>query len=339
MNILITGGTGSFGQALVAQLLKGISFRKICIYSRDEHKQEKMAQKFNHDAGLRFFVGDIRDKERLRIALRDIDIVIHAAALKIVPTAEYNPIEAIKTNIIGAQNLIEVCGETSNKFPVEGQRKIIALSTDKAVHPINLYGATKLCAEKLFIAANNMYGLAGPRFSVVRYGNVANSNGSVIPKFHKQLRENQPLTVTDDKMTRFWITLDEAVQLVVKSLDMMYGGEIFVPDMPAFKVIDLAKTMVANYLPMQAINKSSIEIIGIRPGEKLHEEIITEIELTRTAYDPNNKLYIINPAWYEIKNSNYDAVLKSKAVTSDADFVKHFSPQEIKDKLTEIGAL
>lgn len=258
--ILITGGTGSFGRALAKNLLKANNFDRIVIYSRDEHKQEQMAKEIDDpDQRLRFLIGDIRDKDRLRLAMAGCWYVVHAAAMKIVPTAEYNPMECIKTNIIGAQNLIDVALENYSTT-----KKIIALSTDKAVNPVNLYGATKLCAEKLFIAANNLAGHEQAIFSIVRYGNVANSNGSVIPVFKKLLNEGKPLTVTSELMTRYWITLDDAVKFVLNSLYTMQGGEVFLPHMPSFNVMSLALAMTTS---------DNIITTGVRPGEKIHEQI------------------------------------------------------------------
>lgn len=261
-SILITGGTGSFGQALALKLLTR-KYDKIIIYSRDEHKQEQMAKRlapFDKHKQLRFFIGDIRDKDRLRLAMREAWYIVHAAAMKIVPTAEYNPMECIKTNVLGAQNLIDIAHENCNF-----EKKILALSTDKAVAPKNLYGASKLCAEKLFIASNlNIYA----KFSVVRYGNVANSNGSVIKVFKEQLDKGLPFTITNNLMTRYWITLDEAVEFVLNCLGKMQGGETFIPNMPSFRVMDLAMAMndpLSSYIPL--------EVIGVRPGEKIHEQI------------------------------------------------------------------
>lgn len=329
-NILITGGTGSFGQALVSRLLNNNQFNKIIIYSRDEHKQEKMAEWFD-DERLRFFIGDVRDKERLQLALLDADIthVVHAAALKIVPSAEYNPFETLKTNVLGTQNLIDCC---TYSYLAPAYRKIILLSTDKACSPINLYGATKLCAEKLITAANNIRGPHGPRFSVVRYGNVANSNGSVIKVFQEQISKGLNLTVTHPDMTRFWITLEQSVDHVLKSFEMMYGGEIFVPDMPAFKVSDLALTMMSEYAP----EKKWFHVTGIRPGEKLHETIITKEEFDKCDYDPERKIYIINPPINEHIKADQDEIeqLRNKSLTSDAAFVQKLN---LESALIEIG--
>ncbi len=254
-SILITGGTGSFGRKYVSTILSRYKPSRIVIYSRDELKQYEMAQKFDHPA-MRYFIGDVRDPGRLKQALNGIDYVIHAAALKHVPVAEYNPMECIKTNINGAQNVIEAA-------IFAGVEKVIALSTDKAANPINLYGASKLASDKLFVAANNMSGSTGPRFSVVRYGNVVGSRGSVVPFFKNLLAEGKrPLPVTDKEMTRFWITLQGGVDFVFKNFERMYGGEIFVPKIPSIAILDLVEAYSGT---------KDAEFIGIRPGEKLHE--------------------------------------------------------------------
>ncbi|CBG40249.1 UDP-N-acetylglucosamine 4,6-dehydratase (inverting) [Helicobacter mustelae] len=256
--ILITGGTGSFGKKFAAKILQNYQPKKIIIYSRDELKQYEMAQSFNHPC-MRYFIGDVRDKERLKLALNGVDICIHAAALKHVPIAEYNPMECIKTNIEGASNVIDAALANNVSH-------IIALSTDKAANPINLYGATKLCSDKLFVAANNIKGAARSKFSVVRYGNVVGSRGSVVPFFKKLIEEGAgELPITDLRMTRFWITLDQGVEFVIKNLKRMHGGEIFVPKIPSMKIVDLAKALAPHL---------SIKVIGIRPGEKLHEVMI-----------------------------------------------------------------
>ncbi|HEY8351533.1 MAG TPA: UDP-N-acetylglucosamine 4,6-dehydratase (inverting) [Sphingomonadales bacterium] len=254
-SILITGGTGSFGRQYVKTLLQRHSPRRIIVFSRDELKQFEMQQVFNSPV-MRYFIGDVRDGARLVQAMRGVDYVIHAAALKQVPAAEYNPMECIKTNIHGAENVIKAALENN----VE---KVIALSTDKAANPINLYGATKLCSDKLFVAANNMTGGARTRFSVVRYGNVVGSRGSVVP-FFKQLLANgaKSLPITHPEMTRFWITLQQGVDFVLKNFTRMYGGEIFIPKIPSMRILDLVESLAPG-MPT--------EIIGIRPGEKLHE--------------------------------------------------------------------
>lgn len=257
-SILITGGTGSFGKELVRVLLETHKPKKIIIYSRDELKQYEMAQQFD-DKRMRYFIGDVRDEKRLQSALSGVDICIHAAALKQVPIAEYNPMECIKTNINGASNVISAA--LANQV-----RHIIALSTDKAANPINLYGATKLCADKLFISANNIKGTLDSRFSVVRYGNVIGSRGSVVPLFKKLYDcKAESIPITDSRMTRFFITLKQGVNFVISSLGRMQGGEIFVPKIPSVKIIDLASA-IAPQIPHK--------IIGIRPGEKLHEVMI-----------------------------------------------------------------
>jgi UDP-N-acetylglucosamine 4,6-dehydratase len=254
-NILITGGTGSFGRQYSKTILEKYNPKKIIIYSRDEFKQYEMQKEFTSPA-MRFFIGDVRDKGRISHAMQDVDVVIHAAALKHVPVAEYNPIECIKTNIYGAENVIEAALDN-------GVERVIALSTDKAANPINLYGATKLASDKLFVAANNMSGKNGTRFAVVRYGNVVGSRGSVVPFFEQLIRNKADhLPITDENMTRFWISLQEGVDFVLKNFERMYGGEIFVPKIPSIRITDLAKAM-APKLPAR--------IIGIRPGEKLHE--------------------------------------------------------------------
>ena len=254
-NILITGGTGSFGKQLTKTILRRYKPNKLIIYSRDELKQFEMAQKYN-DTCMRYFIGDVRDLTRLKKAMDGVDYVVHAAALKHVPIAEYNPMECIKTNVMGAQNIIDACIESGVKYT-------IALSTDKAASPANLYGASKLVSDKLFVAANNLRGNHDIKFSVVRYGNVLGSRGSVVPYFKKLIAEGATsLPITEPNMTRFWITLQEGVDFVLKNFARMQGGEIFVPKIPSMKMTDMAKALAPN-LPQ--------EIIGIRPGEKLHE--------------------------------------------------------------------
>lgn len=253
--ILVTGGTGSFGKKFTEAVLKSCKPKKLIIFSRDEMKQYEMSKCFNQK-NVRYFIGDVRDPERLHRAFSGVDIIVHAAALKIVPSAEYNPFEAVKTNVIGAENVINVA--IDNKV-----EKVIALSTDKAANPINLYGATKLCSEKMFIAANN-YSPDTTKFSVVRYGNVFGSRGSVVP-FFKECRSKGIVPITDDKMTRFWITLEQGVNFVLSCLSDMKGGEIFVPKIPSMKVVDLAEAICP---------ECKHEVIGIRAGEKLHESLV-----------------------------------------------------------------
>lgn len=253
--ILITGGTGSFGQVFVDRIFRDFSPKKVVVYSRDELKQYEMAEEFKRK-NLRFLIGDIREAPRLAVAMRGIDYVVHAAALKQVPAAEYNPMECIKTNIHGAENVVNAAWS-------EGVKKVIALSTDKAANPVNLYGATKLASDKLFVAANNMVGGKEPRYSVVRYGNVAGSRGSVLPFFRElKTRGRKSVPITDPEMTRFWITIEKGVDFVMKAFQMMKGGEIFVPKIPSIRITDLA-TVVAPGLKH--------EVVGLRPGEKIHE--------------------------------------------------------------------
>jgi UDP-N-acetylglucosamine 4,6-dehydratase/5-epimerase len=278
--ILITGGTGSFGKKFIETVLKRFNPKKIIIYSRDELKQFEMQQdpRFCKDGVLiRYFIGDVREEKRLTRAMEEVDIVVHAAALKQVPAAEYNPFEAVKTNIIGGQNVIDACFEC-------GVKKVIALSTDKAAAPINLYGATKLTSDKLFTAANNYKGKHDIKFSVVRYGNVMGSRGSVIPFFIDK-KKSGILPITDKRMTRFNITLQEGVDFVLYCLAKMWGGELFVPKIPSFNIIDLAKAVAPD---------CKIEEVGIRPGEKIHEEMITEADAMNTI--EFEKYFVILPS-------------------------------------------
>jgi UDP-N-acetylglucosamine 4,6-dehydratase len=297
-NILLTGGTGSFGQAFIRTLFKSkIKFKKLIIFSRDELKQFEMEKKFSkkENLRLRFFLGDVRDKDRLIRATHDVDIIIHAAALKHVPKGEYDPIEFIKTNVNGAQNIIEASLENN-------VQKVIALSTDKAASPINLYGASKLCSDKLFISANNIKGNKDIVFSVVRYGNVFGSRGSIVPFFLNQIIKKKPLSITDNRMTRFNISLNDGVKMVLWCLQNCKGGEIFVPKLPSFRVIDLAKAISSN---------SKFQIIGIRPGEKIHEDMITNSDAQNTI--DIGKYYVICPDNNFIKR-NYP---KAKKVNDD----------------------
>ncbi|MEO1863122.1 MAG: UDP-N-acetylglucosamine 4,6-dehydratase (inverting) [Verrucomicrobiia bacterium] len=276
-SVLITGGTGSFGSSLTRYLLEHASPRRLIIFSRDEFKQSEMQKKFKHSS-LRFFLGDVRDRDRLRTAFHGVDYVVHAAAMKQVPAAEYNPFEAVKTNILGAQNIIETAIEA-------GVKRVIALSTDKAANPINLYGATKLCSDKLFIAGNAYAGGQVTRFAVVRYGNVLNSRGSVVPLF-KSLRETNKLPITDKRMTRFFVTLDHATHFVADCMDRMHGGEVFIPKIPSVRITDLAAVIAPG---------CEIEETGIRPGEKLHELLIGSDD-ARQAADMGDH-YIIKPQY------------------------------------------
>ena len=276
-SVLITGGTGSLGKSLVEYLLNESQVRRIAVFSRDELKQQCMRQHFQDNPRLRWFLGDVRDIERLKRALHKVDYVIHAAALKQVDTGEYNPMEFIKTNVLGSQNLIDAAIET-------GVKRVVALSTDKASSPINLYGATKLTADKLFVAANNYSHSYGTFFSVVRYGNVMGSRGSVIPSFQQLASQGKPLPITDLRMTRFWISIESAVKFVIDSLEMMTGGELYVPKIPSIKIIDLAHAVAPD---------AKLEEIGMRPGEKLHEEMISADDSRRTIILENR--YVVTP--------------------------------------------
>ena len=276
--ILVTGGTGSFGKKFIKILLSKYQPKKVIVYSRDELKQFEMGQVFN-DKCMRYFIGDVRDKERLMLAMKGVDYVVHAAALKQVPAAEYNPMECIKTNINGAQNVIDA--------PIANNvKKVIALSTDKAANPINLYGATKLASDKLFTAANNIVGEGETRFAVVRYGNVVGSRGSVVP-FFKGLIERgaTELPITDERMTRFWLKLEDGVEFVLKNFQRMQGGEIFIPKIPSMRILDLAKAIAPN---------AKIKVIGIRPGEKLHEVMCPSDLYYETVEFPDH--FVIKPS-------------------------------------------
>ena len=299
--ILITGGTGSFGKKCTEIILKRYKPKKLIIFSRDELKQFEMAQVFPDKKYpcIRYFIGDVRDKERLHRAFHGVDFVIHAAALKQVPAAEYNPFEAVKTNILGAENIINVAID-------QGVKKIIALSTDKAANPVNLYGATKLCSDKLFIAGNSYGGDAGTIFSVVRYGNVVGSRGSVIPLFLKQ-KESGVLTITDPRMTRFWITLEKGVSFVLGCLERMVGGELFVPKLPSMNIMDLARAIAP---------ECTTKIIGIRPGEKLHEVMIPRDDARNTL--GFSDYYMIQPnfRFFERRYKNS----KGKSVPEDFEY-------------------
>jgi UDP-N-acetylglucosamine 4,6-dehydratase/5-epimerase len=287
-SILITGGTGSFGRAFVRHVLTNFKPKRLIIYSRDELKQFEMQQEFISPA-IRFFIGDVRDAERLDTAFHGVDIVVHAAAMKQILAAEYNPMECIKTNIMGAQNIIRMALENN----VE---KIIALSTDKAANPVNLYGATKLASDKLFIAANNISGARQTRFSVVRYGNVMGSRGSVIPFFKKLIQEESAeLPVTDMRMTRFWITLQQGVDFVMQSFQRMQGGEIFIPKLPSARIVDIVKAMSP---------EAKIKIIGIRAGEKLHELMVTKDDARMTLEFSDH--YVIKPGITCNFNADYE---------------------------------
>lgn len=275
--VLVTGGTGSFGKKFIEVLMREHNPRKLIVFSRDELKQHEMQAAGYNQANLRYFLGDVRDRERLVRAMHGVDIVVHAAALKQVPACEYNPMEAIKTNIIGTSNVVEAAMDA-------GVKKMMALSTDKAVNPVNLYGATKLAAEKLTVQSNAYAGGLATRFSCVRYGNVVGSRGSVVPVFLKQ-RDFGTITITDDRMTRFWLSLEQGVGFVISCIEQMEGGEVFVPKLPSMKVIDLARAIAP---------QATINVIGIRPGEKLHEVLISEDEARHTV--ELEKLFVVQPA-------------------------------------------
>lgn len=286
-SVLITGATGSFGQKFVERIISKRP-RKIIIFSRDELKQHEMWRRFPDDREppLRYFIGDVRDADRVRRALHNVDVVVHAAALKQVPACEYNPIEAVNTNILGARNIIDAAID-------QGVKRVMALSTDKAVSPVNLYGATKLVAEKLFVQGNSYVGTGQTRFSCVRYGNVVGSRGSVIPLFEQQ-RAAGKLTITDPRMTRFWITIEQGVDFVIRCIEQMQGGEVFVPRIPSMKLMDLAKAIAPD---------TPVEITGIRPGEKLHELLISEDESRNTL--EFDDMYLLQPIFHWWKGERW----------------------------------
>lgn len=315
-SVLITGGTGSFGKSLTKKFLDDGKLRRCIIFSRDELKQFEMEQMFqNHPNAsmLRFFIGDVRDQKRLMMAFRGVDYVVHAAALKQVPAAEYNPFECIKTNVLGAQNVVEAAITC-------GVKKIVALSTDKAASPLNLYGASKLAADKIFIAANSMAGAQEFSCSVVRYGNVLGSRGSVVPFFQKLINEGADfLPITDNRMTRFWITLEQGVDFVLSSLDMMHGGELYIPKIPSMKITDMARVMAPD-LPLKEI--------GIRPGEKLHEIMITKDDGRQTIELEDR--YIIKPQFKFWSDKSY-ADEGATAVAEDFEFASDNNKEWLDD--------
>lgn len=279
--VLVTGGTGSFGRKFADVMLREFPVGKLIVFSRDEYKQHEMRASGLDDPRLRYFIGDVRDVDRLRRAMTGVDVVVHAAALKRVPTCEYNPIEAVMTNVIGARNVIEAALD-------DGVERMMAVSTDKAVNPINMYGATKLCAEKLIVQSNSYSGPAGSRFSCVRYGNVVGSRGSVIPLFLEQRKQGK-VTVTDERMTRFWITLEEGIRFVIRAIEQMRGGEVFVPRVPSMSIMELVQAIAAD---------CEVEYVGIRPGEKLHEILISEDEARHTmAFEDGFVIHPLHPWW------------------------------------------
>lgn len=316
--ILITGGTGSFGKKFVEIVLKRFKPAKLIIFSRDELKQVEMKRQFNARC-MRYFIGDVRDESRLHRAFQDVDIVIHAAALKHVPVAEYNPFEAVKTNVVGAENIINVAIDN-------GVEKVVALSSDKAVNPVNMYGATKLCADKMFVASNHYAGAGRTRFSVVRYGNVLGSRGSVIPVF-RELKKTGKIPITDLRMTRFWISLEGAVELVLNALELMEGGEIFVPKIPSMRLTDLAEVIAPG---------CSKVITGIRPGEKLHEVLIPRDEMRKTL--EFRDMFVICPDFEGWKNRRLRGgkSLKSEFEYSSENNAQWLSRRDLETFLKKI---
>jgi UDP-N-acetylglucosamine 4,6-dehydratase/5-epimerase len=289
-SILVTGGTGSFGQRFVRHVLEHYEPRRLIVFSRDELKQFEMAQVYSESdyPCMRYFIGDVRDADRLRMAMRDVDYVVHAAAMKQVSIAEFNPFETIKTNVHGAENVVSAA-------LAAGVKRVVALSTDKAANPINLYGASKLASDKIFIAANNLSGPMATRFAVVRYGNVVGSRGSVVPFFKRLVADGRTsLPVTDERMTRFWITLDQGVDFVLSSLERMIGGEVFVPKIPSMKIVDLAQAMLPD---------AQIDVVGIRPGEKLHEVMVPREDGRLTL--EFDDYYVIEPAFQYWSRDDY----------------------------------
>ena len=329
--ILITGGTGSLGRALTKKLLEQ-NAKTVRIFSRNENKQIEMESKFNEEKRLRFFLGDIRDSERLFTALEDVDIVFHAAALKHVPKIEYNPFESIKTNVIGSQNVIDNCLK-------QNVQKVIAIGTDKAVSPLNTYGATKLLMEKLFVSANNYLNREKyrTRFHAVRYGNVLGSSGSVIPKFIQQIKNNEKIRITDSAMTRFNITMGNALDLIINTAKIGKGSEIFIPKLKAYNIMDVKSAL------FDLLHETEYEVVGIRPGEKLHETLINEDEM-RYTWKIKDMLMITNPH-YELFNdnnleANYEKLEKENNLTSySSDKVEKLSIEELKIVIKNSGLL
>lgn len=319
--ILITGGTGSFGRKCTEILLKNAKPRKLIIFSRDELKQFEMSQTFNSNlfpCKISYYLGDVRDKQRLHRAFHGVDFVIHAAALKQVPAAEYNPCEAVKTNVMGAVNIIDAAIDQKIK-------KVIALSSDKAVSPVNLYGATKLCSEKLFVAGNSYVGEAETRFSVVRYGNVVGSRGSVIPLFLER-KKTGVLPITDEKMTRFWMTLEQGVNFVLRCLHEMEGGEVFVPKIPSMKIVDLARAIAPG---------CRLERIGIRPGEKLHESLITEDESRQTLKIKDFFVIMPERPWWKSKKWDRGEILSDRFKYSSDSNDQWLTQTELHDMIKD----
>ena len=320
--VLVTGGTGSFGKAFTEIVLREHNPRRLIVFSRDELKQHEMRQVYPDDdeSPMRYFIGDVRDRDRLCRAFRGVDIVVHAAALKQVPACEYNPIEAIMTNITGARNVVDAALDA-------GVSKVVALSTDKAVSPVNLYGATKLCAEKLFVQSNAYSGISGTKFSCVRYGNVVGSRGSVIPVFLEQ-RKTGRITITDPRMTRFWLTIQQGVRLVLHCVEQMHGGEVFVPKIPSMNIMDLAKAVAP---------ECEVDEIGIRPGEKMDEVLVSADEARHTL--EMDDVYVIQPAhpWWKIEPwPDAKPLPDGFQYTSDTNS-QWLSMDELKQLVAELG--
>lgn len=319
-SILITGGTGSFGKAFLSRILETRNPSKVIVFSRDELKQYEMKQTYGDDPRVRFFIGDIRDRDRLKMAMHGVDYVVHAAALKQVDTAEYNPMEYVKTNILGSENVILAAMDA-------GVKKIVALSTDKASSPVNLYGATKLTADKLFISSNHYAHNYGTAYAVVRYGNVMGSRGSVIPFFSHLAERGEPLPITDFRMTRFWITLPQAVDFVLSSFATMQGGELYVPRIPSMKVVDLAQAIAPD---------AELVEVGIRPGEKLHEEMISAEDARRTIRQDDRYVVMPTLAEWGFVEPPGEAVADGFSYTSDSNDL-WLSVEDIRRLLRELG--
>ncbi|MFM8154863.1 MAG: UDP-N-acetylglucosamine 4,6-dehydratase (inverting) [Actinomycetes bacterium] len=318
-SVLLTGGTGSFGKAFLESALTSHNPRRVAVFSRDELKQYELRQQWGDDPRVRFFLGDIRDRDRLKMALHGVDLVVHAAALKQVDTAEYNPMEYVKTNILGSENVMQASIEA-------GVKKVVALSTDKASSPVNLYGATKLTADKLFISSNHYSNGYDTHFSVVRYGNVMGSRGSVIPFFRRLAESGQPLPITDMRMTRFWITLPQAVEFVMSSFGDMAGGELYVPRIPSMKVVDLARAVAPD---------AELVEVGIRPGEKLHEEMISAEDSRRTLRQADRYVVLPTLADWGFNSPAGDPVEDGFSYTSDANDL-WLNVDQIRDLLTKL---
>ena len=319
-SVLITGGTGSFGKAFLKQILETRNPDRVVVFSRDELKQYEMRQVWGDDPRVRFFIGDIRDRDRLKMALHGVDYVVHAAALKQVDTAEYNPMEYVKTNILGSENVMQASIDA-------GVKRVVALSTDKASSPVNLYGATKLTADKLFVSSNHYAAGYDTHFSVVRYGNVMGSRGSVIPFFRRLAESGQPLPITDMRMTRFWITLPQAVEFVMSSFNDMAGGELYVPRIPSMKVVDLARAVAPD---------AELVEVGIRPGEKLHEEMISAEDSRRTLRQADRYVVLPTLADWGFSSPAGDPVEDGFSYTSDTNDL-WLDVDQIRAMLTDLN--